>query len=102
MGEPKLNVKVVQRYGPTCDSGRHVPPHGGYTCDETDEFIAALDRALSVLVDRATDQPAIEGSGTLQVRGLLPLLRIVHEPTPAERALAILAPNLRDEPLYRP
>ena len=24
------------------------------------------------------------------------------EPTPAERAFAILAPHLRDEPLYRP
>ncbi len=43
----------------------------------------------------------IEGYGTGEVRGLLPWLRRVHEPTPAELALAILRPYLALCPLYR-
>ncbi|MER5584078.1 hypothetical protein ABT090_20900 [Streptomyces asoensis] len=100
MGEPQLNIKPARYYGPTCDSGRHTP-HGGDTCEEADDFIAALDRYVSELASQALDL-SINGSGSLQIRGLLPLLRKVHEPTPTERALDILAPHLRNEPLYRP
>lgn len=96
-----LNIKPARYYGPTCDSGRHTP-HGGDTCEEADDFNTALERYLSDLVQQVFDL-SIYGDGTgLPPRGLLPWLTEPAEPTPAERALAILAPHLRNEPLYRP
>lgn len=47
----------------------------------------------------AFDEHWITGYGTGDMRGFLPVDH--RPPTPAEQAMAILAPHLADQPLYR-
>lgn len=68
------------------------------------EVMAAQDRAreaadkfISGLMDEF-DSRWITGNGTGEPLGFLAPDR---QPTPAEKAMAILAPHLVDEPLYR-
>lgn len=108
MDERSINVKIIQHYGPTCDEGRHMPPHGGYTCAEIDEYIAVRNQILSNLMREMwaqisePDIPAADLAGT-------PFAATLNSPTPApplqtdiQRALAILAPHLAWDHRYRP
>ena len=54
----------------------------------------AFERFMDALDDRW-----ITGNGTGEIRGLLAVDD--RPPTPAEQAMAILAPYLADEPLYQ-
>ncbi|MGW2720822.1 hypothetical protein [Streptomyces sp. NPDC001492] len=114
-----------------CESGRHIN-HPGETCEEFDELQAAfrayLERGLAAAyasamaeTDAMVDRFLISGDGSGEMRGFLPATRISipyplseaeiadhgvtvlpPEPTPAERAFAILEPHLHNVPLYRP
>jgi hypothetical protein len=95
-----LNVKRIAHWGPTCETGRHYPPHPGDTCDEIDEWIALRDAWLEQHIGAAFDR-AFDGDHDGAMTGLIAMAD-APEPTPMERALAILAPHLRREPLYRP
>jgi hypothetical protein len=55
-------------------------------------FMAALHKAIDATVT---------GNGTGEPRGFLAMTD-TPEPSPADRAFAILAPHLDDVPLYRP
>jgi hypothetical protein len=112
MPEPELHVRDLTPPMPAtvCDSGRH-PAHPGETCEEIDElqavFRAYLERSLAAAyasamaeTDAMLDRFLISGDSTGEMRGFLN--PVEREPTPAERALAILAPHLDDVPLYRP
>ena len=112
-----------------CGSGQHFA-HPGETCEEIDELQAAfrayLERSLreayteaQAEAERVFDQRFITGKGTGEPRGFLSaeLISVPYplsdaeiedhgivvglpEPTPVERALAILDPHLRACPLY--
>lgn len=115
MAEPELHVRdcTPPLLTIVCDSGRHIV-HPGDTCEETDELQAlvrswfetwmgrAYAHAEQVLLHgesfTAADQFSAVGNG---MRGFLPLVE-TPDPTPAERAFAILAPHLDNLPLYRP
>jgi len=110
--EPELHVRDLTPplLAVVCDSGRHIA-HPGETCEETDElqaivrayFERSVTQAYAEAVaetDRVVDQWLLTGASTGEPLGFrAPALR---EPTPAERAFAILAPHLDDVPLYRP
>lgn len=112
MSEPELHVRdfTPPMLAAVCDSGRH-HAHPGETCEEIDELQAAfrayLERALAAAyasaiaeTDAALDRFLISGEGSGECRGFLPR-QDVPEPTPVERALAILDPHLRACPLYK-
>lgn len=112
MSEPELHVRDLTPsfLAVVCDSGRH-PMHTGETCDEIDELQAAfrayLERSLTQAyaeaaaeTDRLVDQWLLTGESTGAPLGFL--APALSEPTPAERAFAILAPHLDHVPLYRP
>ncbi|MFJ4837144.1 hypothetical protein [Streptomyces sp. NPDC088746] len=96
--DPSDLVTQLGRIVPACSEGRHFPPHPGDTCDEVDAFITARDQWItSVLTDRW-----LYGDGTGAPLGLVAAADTrVPEPTPVERALAILRPHLAAESLYR-
>jgi hypothetical protein len=115
MPEPELHVRDLTPLLLTtvCESGRHIA-HPGDTCEETDELRAvfrtwfetwmaeAYAHAEQVLLYgesfTAADQLSLVGNG---MRGFLPL-DDEPEPTPGERAFAILEPHLVGVTLYRP
>ena len=96
----ELRVKRIVPRGLACDGGRHYPPHPGDTCDEIDEWIAVRDAWLEQSLQTAFDR-ALLGDFDGAMTGLLGM-DIDAEPTPVEKALAILAPHLGREPLYQP
>jgi hypothetical protein len=113
MSEPELHVRDLTPplLVTACETGRHIA-HPGDTCEETDElravFQAYLERSLTQAyaeaaaeTDRLVDQWLLTGESTGAPLGFL-ALEDVPEPTPAERAFAILEPHLTDIPLYRP
>lgn len=103
MPEPELHVRNLAPPFPVtvCESGRHIA-HPGDTCEETDELQAAFrayfERALAEAYANA-EQLWLYGNGTGEPRGFL--AGAEREPTPVERALAILDPHLRTCPLYK-
>ena len=66
------------------------------SCDD-----AADERQLWQVINERFAEALVTGNGTGQIVGFLAMAD-APEPTPVERALAILAPHLRREPLYRP
>jgi hypothetical protein len=102
--EPELHIRDLTPplLAVVCDSGRHIV-HPGETCEDIDELQAVFrvyfEQAYAAAFAEA-DRLLITGGGTGEPLGFLaPALR---EPTPAERAFAILAPHLDNEPLYQP
>lgn len=94
------DVKVIRYARPTCDTGRHIPPHPGDTCEEIDEWIRLRDAYLTDALRQAFDQ-ALGGEpipATFTAKTSRPA---TTSPTAASRALAILRPHLAHEPLYR-
>lgn len=66
--------------------------------DLDDWITQQIDGAFMAALHKAIDA-TVTGNGTGEPRGFFgPAL---HEPTPAERAFAVLAPHLADIPLYR-
>lgn len=53
-------AKRIAHWGPTCQSGRHFPPHPGDTCDQADEWIAYRDARLEELLAAAMCTPMTE------------------------------------------
>ena len=97
-----LHVKHIANWYPVCETGRHIPPHPGDTCDEIDEWIAVRDAWLTQYMQTAFDL-ALTGDFDGAMTGLLGMTgQLAAEPTPVEKALAILAPHLGREPLYQP
>jgi hypothetical protein len=71
-------------------------------CDGFTDLVALQEKALAVAyaeAQAAVDRILIYGTGTGEPRGFL--AREVREPTPPERALAILDPELRRCHLYK-
>jgi hypothetical protein len=131
MPEPELHVRDLTPLVPVCESGRH-SAHPGETCEEIDELQAVfrryLERSLrqayataAAEADRMFDQRFLTGYGTGEMRGFLAAEQInawypisveemadhgitptAPEPTPVERALAILDPELKKLPGYIP
>ncbi|MFI6251483.1 hypothetical protein [Streptomyces sp. NPDC051016] len=117
MDEPELHVRDLTppRYVPACESGRH-PIHPFLECDEIDVLAAAFNEMIEgafaeafAAVEAGVDgfvmsalhqavEATVNGSRSGDVIGF----RAVDpaEPTPVERALAILDPHLRACPLY--
>ncbi|MFG2352622.1 hypothetical protein [Streptomyces sp. NPDC048521] len=103
--KPRDGIKVISPWMPTCDSGRHMPPHPDQTCEEADEWIAWRDQAIGDLIRR----------GWQRVLGELrydPLADTVFAaptaPAPdppqradVQRALDILRPHLAWDHRYR-
>ena len=104
MPEPELTIRDHTPPMPVtlCETGRHIA-HPGDTCDEITQLQAAFrayfEQAYAAAFAEA-DRLCITGNGTGEPLGFLgPASR---EPTPAERALAILQPHLGAIALYRP
>lgn len=100
---PDLHVRKITKFAPACESGRHLV-HPFYECDEVDElaqaFAGLYEQALTEAYAEAhaeVDQWLL-GSGTGEICGIAGWKP--SEPTPIERALAILDPELRACPLY--
>ncbi|MFE7972983.1 hypothetical protein [Streptomyces shenzhenensis] len=101
----ELRVIVHPKWAPACESGRHLV-HPFTECDEVDLMSAAFaemyERALTEAFTDAqaeADAALLYGNGTGDMRGFLNHDR--REPTSMERALAILAPELRRCLLYQ-
>ncbi|UOB09110.1 hypothetical protein MQE23_08595 [Streptomyces sp. HP-A2021] len=97
----ELTVRKLIQYVPACDSGRHVH-HPQETCDEYEEFSAHVRAYFQRIFAEAyaeADRLLITGNGTGEPRGLADWEP--KEPTPIERALAILEPELRRCPMYK-
>lgn len=106
MDEPALDVKVIRTYGPTCDTGRHYPPHPGDTCDDVDHWIRWRNQLLTDFFAReyarvlaATDAASLAGTAFAAC-----LADPIPQPEQAsiEKAMDILAPHLAWQPRYRP
>ena len=113
MPEPELHIRDLTPplLAVVCESGRH-PVHSGETCEEIDElqamFRVYLEHSLTVAyawaaaeTEAVVDQWLIAGDSTGAPYGFLAMTDM-PEPTPGERAFAILEPHLTDVPLYRP
>lgn len=100
MPEPELTARKLAHWVAACESGRHVH-HPMETCDEYEEFAAHVrawwERAFAEAFT-AAERRLVTGNGTGEPRGLAAWEP--SEPTPIERALAILDPDLRRCPLY--
>ncbi|MET8766350.1 hypothetical protein [Streptomyces sp. NPDC004658] len=100
MPEPELTARKLIQWVPACETGRHTH-HPGETCDEYEEFAAHVrawfEQSFAALY-AAAERRLVTGDGTGEPRGVLAWEPT--EPTPVERALAILGPELRCCPLY--
>lgn len=105
MPEPELHVRDLTPplLGVLCDTGQHLN-HLGQTCEEytqlQDQFVAFVTQGLLHGAAEA-ERRLVEGDGTGAPLGFL-RTEPDREPTPGERAFAILEPHLTDVPLYRP
>ncbi|WP_369274485.1 hypothetical protein AB5J55_35200 [Streptomyces sp. R11] len=103
--EPRLDVKVIDYWGPVCDGGRHNQPHPGETCDEADEWITLRNKILRDFFAQAFAQ-MVAGSDAATMAGTA-FAAAVADPVPTpertdiQRALDILGPHLAWQPLYR-
>lgn len=100
-----LDAKVIHTYGPTCDTGRHYPPHPGETCDDIDAWIALRNKLLSDFFAQAFAQMTAAGEAAT-VAGTA-FAAAVADPIPqperddVQRALDTLGPHLAWECRYR-
>lgn len=108
MGD-ELNVKVIGSWYPTCDSGRHIPPHPDQTCDEADQWITWRDAILADLARRMFEQFTSEVTQRARLAETVFATAAVADPQPElpgpadiQRALDTLAPHLAWEHRYRP
>ncbi|MEV8548355.1 hypothetical protein AB0L04_00670 [Streptomyces glaucescens] len=100
--EPPADIKVIRPWMPSCDTGRHWPPHPDQTCDEADQWIAWRDQALADLISANWAQALRDPlTGTAFAKPA--------PPTPAppqhadvQRALDTLRPHLAWDHRYRP
>jgi hypothetical protein len=100
VSEPELTARKLIQYVPACETGRHVH-HPMESCDEYEAFAAHVRDYFARIFTEAyaeADRLWITGNGTGEPRGVLGCEPA--EPTPTERALAILDPELRRCPLY--
>ncbi|MGY5048271.1 hypothetical protein ACWDE0_21965 [Streptomyces sp. 900105755] len=102
MPEPELHVQQITKTAAACESGRHLV-HPFLECDEIDLLSAAfMEMIESACADAftAADQLTIVSNSTAEP---IPVFGGPEraEPSPVERALAILDPHLRACPLYR-
>lgn len=101
----RLDVKVINYWGPTCPSGRHNQPHPEDTCDEADQWITLRDQIIGDMVRAAWEQFE-QGHRNASLAGTA-FAAAIAEPIPApertdiQRALDILAPHLAWQPLYK-
>jgi hypothetical protein len=101
--EPARIVKVV---GPTCDTGRHYPPHPGDTCDEIDDWIRLRNQVLTDFFAQAYARMT-EASNEATLAGTA-FAAAIAEPIPQpehdglQRALNLLAPHLAWDHRYQP
>ncbi|MET7975736.1 hypothetical protein ABZW44_22375 [Streptomyces mirabilis] len=75
-----------------------IPPILAEVMTAQDRAREAADKFINDLMD-GFDRRWITGHNTGEPRGFLPVDD--RPPTPAEKAMAILAPHLADEPLYQ-
>ncbi|MEV7389598.1 hypothetical protein [Streptomyces sp. NPDC091215] len=70
--------------------------------DDRNQFTWTSDfeNFVARMFAEAYAEALVMGDGTGEPRGILDIVRELAEPTPAERALAILDPHLRACPLY--
>jgi hypothetical protein len=103
MDEPRLDAKVI--HGPTCDTGRHYPPHPGDTCEDIDDWIALRDKWLREFFAEQFSR-MLEASEAAAA-GITAFATAVADPIPApertdtQRAIDILQPHLAWDPRYR-
>lgn len=90
-----------------CESGRHFL-HPSETCEEWEQLAAAFtawfERALADGLSQAhaaAEHDLVHGHGLGEIRGVIGLAAR-SEPTPLDRALEILGPELQHCPLYQP
>lgn len=98
---PDLHARKLAIHVPACETGQHTM-HPMETCEEYEAFSAHVRAFFANVFAEAyaeVDRRLITGNGTGEALGILatPPLR---EPTPVDRALAILDPELRHCPLY--
>ncbi|MFI0233126.1 hypothetical protein [Streptomyces sp. NPDC017086] len=100
MPEPELTVRKLIQYVPACETGRHTL-HPMETCDEYEAFAAHVrawfEKSFAALYADA-ERRLVTGNGTGEPRSILNWEPA--EPTPLERAFAILDQELRRCPLY--
>lgn len=106
MDEPALDAKVMPTYGPTCDTGRHYPPHPGDTCDDIDEWITLRNKILTDFFAREYAR-MLAASNAASLAGTAFSARLADpipqpEQTSIQKALDILAPHLAWQPRYQP
>jgi hypothetical protein len=101
------DLKVIDYWGPVCETGRHYPPHPGETCDDVDRWIAWRDQAISDM-SRATWERFEHAyrnaslAGTAFAAAVEQPAAEIPELTASKRALGILAPDLAWDHRYRP
>lgn len=94
---PDLHARKLAVHVPACESGQHVM-HPQETCEEYEAFSAHV-RVFFADVFAEADRRLITGDGTGAPLGVL-ATPPPREPTPMDRALDILEPQLRACPLY--
>ncbi|MET7429596.1 hypothetical protein ABZT16_11440 [Streptomyces flaveolus] len=104
--QPNYTAKVISPWLPTCETGRHVPPHPDQTCEEADEWIAWRDKAIGEYARRAW-QRAISEFRDAPLAGTVFAAPTDPAPDPPQRAdiqraLDILRPHLAWDHRYRP
>lgn len=101
----RLDLKIIDFWGPTCPSGRHNHPHPDETCDEADQWIALRDRLIGDMVRSAWEQfersyRNAELAGTAFTAALADPIP-APERTNVQRALDILRPHLAWDHRYK-
>ncbi|WP_406418351.1 hypothetical protein [Streptomyces sp. NBC_01614] len=105
--EPRLDAKIIDYWGPVCDSGRHYPPHPGDTCDEADEWIRLRDQILADVMRQLWAQFTEPAMNRTRLAGTA-FAAAAADPIPqppdqpdVQRALDILGPHLAWDHRYR-
>ena len=102
----RLDLKVINYWGPTCPSGRHSQPHLDQTCDEADQWITLRDQIIGDMVRAAWEQFE-EGyrntslAGTVFAAGVADPIPQPPDQPDVQRALDILGPHLAWDHRYR-
>lgn len=97
----ELHARKIAVHVPACESGQHTM-HPLETCEDYEAFSAHVRAFFANAFAEAyaeTDRRLITGNGTGEPLGIL-ATPPPREPTPMERALDLLAPELRACPLY--
>lgn len=102
-----LDLKVIDYWGPVCETGRHWPPHPGMTCDEADAWIRHRDEILAEYVRAGWDRLEREFrdapiAGTVFAPPADEPATDLPDHRSVQQALDILRPHLAWQPHYRP